>query len=83
MFRVKGCFDALDKKYVSILFLLTVIIIINLFVVANDYRWSKLTKYLCCHGYHVVVQIYEDADDPNVSIDIVMVTKCYRLLNRQ
>ena len=31
--------------------------------------------FCCCHGYSLVVQIYEDADDPNVSVDVVMVTE--------
>ena len=31
--------------------------------------------FCCCHDYLLVVQIYEDADDPNVSVDVVMVTE--------
>ena len=31
--------------------------------------------FCCCHGYHLVVQIYENADDPNVSVDFVIVTE--------
>jgi len=49
-------------------------VIITITVVENDHCWSKIVKLCCCHGYYVMLQIYEDVNDPNVSI-VVMVTK--------
>ena len=58
-----------------------IILMFLLLLVENDYCRGKVTV-CCCHGYHLVVQIYEDADDPNVSVDVVMVTVLL-LINRQ
>ena len=46
--RVKGCFDALDKKYVSILLVYNQAInyLLLLFTVKNDYCRSKFVMLL-------------------------------------
>ena len=46
--RVKGCFDALDKKYVSAM-ILNMLPSYHVVVVEDDCDWGR---YVCCyHGY--------------------------------
>ena len=46
LIRVKGCFDALDKKYVSMLFVNCQAINCLLFTAKDDYCWCKFTILL-------------------------------------